>query len=674
MTPHAGFYSFSGLMNRESLDKFCERGILGLVLAILVFTPLAFGGCPQIAVGSRLDFLLVNPFNIVEWLTVGVLLLWTIRLWGAEKPKLLWPPICWAVFAFAVYAIARYLTADIEYVARGEMIQALIYALLFLAIVNNLHRQESTQVIALTLIFLAMAISFWAVYQYLTGSDKVWCLIKPYAKRASGTFISPNDLSGFLEMILPLGLAYTLTSRMKAVPKVFIGYASLVILAGLVMTVSRGAWFATAFALLVLFVVLMFHHTHRLPAIALLAVIVVGGFYFGPRQFFLVSRLKQIRDSKGTINDDGRFGIWHAAVKLWEEDPWWGIGPGHFGYRFGKYRPAVVQQSPDRAHNDYLNTLTDYGIVGALLIVVALVLLFTGAFWTWRYVRGSPNTIREHRSNKLAVVLGASIGLLAILAHSFVDFNMHIPANALVAITLMALLTCYLRFATERYWFTARLVPKVLLSLTLVAGAVYLSTQAARSAGESLCLIRAERAKEASPEQIAALKNAFAIEPKNPITARALGEAYRRQSWQNLSDYKEQAQEAMSWFKRAFELNPYDDSSVLRYGMCLDQIGEHDKAYAYFDRANRMDPNSYYDNAYMGWHYIQIGDYAAAIDWLNRSYRLEWNDNPIATSYLQIARDHLLEAATNTTALELRATRASSQSPAPWQTVPWDKK
>src|SRR6185312_3003064 len=163
-------------MNRESLDKFCERGILVLVLAILVFTPLAFGGRSQPAVGTRVDFILVAPFNIVQWMTLGVMALWGARLWLTPRPKILWPPVCWAVVAFALYAIARYLTADIEYVARAEMIQAVMYAFLFLAIVNNLHRQESAQLITLTLVFLAMAIAAYAVYQFVTNSTRVWAL------------------------------------------------------------------------------------------------------------------------------------------------------------------------------------------------------------------------------------------------------------------------------------------------------------------------------------------------------------------------------------------------------------------------------------------------------------------------------------------------------------------
>src|SRR5262245_55124749 len=112
-------------MDRERIDNWCERGILGLVLAILVFGPLATGAV------RTLEFL------ILQGLTLGVLLLWALRFWLNPKPKLFWPPICWAVVAFAGYAVARYLTSDIEYVARQEMIHVLVYAVLFLAILNN---------------------------------------------------------------------------------------------------------------------------------------------------------------------------------------------------------------------------------------------------------------------------------------------------------------------------------------------------------------------------------------------------------------------------------------------------------------------------------------------------------------------------------------------------------
>ena len=229
-------------MNRDVLDRWCERGILGLVLGILVFGPLALGAVR------------ISEFLVIQGLTLGVLVLWGARLWLNHRPKLLWPPICWAVLAFAIYAIARYLTADLEYIARGEMIRVLVYAVLFFAIVNNLHRQESIQIITFTLIFLAMVIAGYAVCQFLTGSQRVLSFTTPYQHRGTGTFISPNNLAGFLELLIPLGLAYTLTGRGKPVVKVLLGYASIVMLAGLAVTISRGGLTATALALFFLFV------------------------------------------------------------------------------------------------------------------------------------------------------------------------------------------------------------------------------------------------------------------------------------------------------------------------------------------------------------------------------------------------------------------------------------
>src|SRR6266699_6527820 len=108
-----------------------------------------------------------------------------------------------------------------------------------------------------------MAIASYAVYQFLKDSTRVWHVFTGYEHRASGTYICPNHLGGFLELLLPLGLAYTLAGRLKPVGKVFLGYAALVILAGIAATVSRGTWLASGLALLLFFGVLLFHRAYR---------------------------------------------------------------------------------------------------------------------------------------------------------------------------------------------------------------------------------------------------------------------------------------------------------------------------------------------------------------------------------------------------------------------------
>ena len=361
-------------MKREVLDRWCEQGIFGLVLAILVYGPLATG-----AVRAQ-DFL------VIQGLTTGVVVLWVLRLWLNPRPQFLWPPVCWAVIAFAAYAIARYLTTDIEYVARLEMIRVLVYAILFLAILNNLYRQEFTQVIVFTLVFLAMADAFYALYQFLTGSNRVWTFVTPYVHRGTGTYISPNNLAGFLEMVLPLGLAWVLVSRAKPLTKVFVGYASFMILAGIAVSISRGSWISVGLALLVFFAVLSRHRSYRVPAAVLLVVIIGAGIYAIPRTQLFQKRLQAV-----SADDWVRFEIWRPAVQMWEQNPWWGLGPGQFNDRFRAYRPETIQREPDWVHNDYLNTLTDWGIGGMTLVASALVLLAIGLSKTWRCVQGPPN-------------------------------------------------------------------------------------------------------------------------------------------------------------------------------------------------------------------------------------------------------------------------------------------
>jgi O-antigen ligase len=624
-------------MNREALDKFFERGILALVLAILVFAPLAFGAVDAWA------------FLVVQGLTIGVMLLWAARIWISPKPQLLWPPICWVVLTFLIYAIARYLTADIEYVARQEMIQVLMYAFLFFAIVNNLYRQEFSQAVSFMLIFLAMGISCYAVFQFFTHSPRVWNLGAMYPGRGTGTYISPNNLACLLEMILPLGVAYILAGRLKPVTRILLGYSALVIAAGIVVTFSRGGWAAVAAALLALLGILFFHRQHRLPALLLLVFLIGGGAIFTAkyltRTATFIQREKSSGMDVGHVELELRGDLWLAAAQMWHDNFWWGVGPAHYNYRFPQYRSERIQAQPDRAHNDYLNLLADWGTAGGIIVLAGMTVFAVGLLQTRKKVRRVEWGFGNGQSNRFAFFLGAAAGLFALALHSIVDFNLHIPANAIIGVTLLALLSSNLRFATEKFWLNLRLPLKILTIFALIGGIFYLSVQEIRRSHEKFWLTRAESLPNFSPEKAAALEKAFTAEPQNFATAYDLGECYRTESFDGGDDYETLAKTAMQCFSRGMKLNPYDSYNYLRYGMCLDWLDRHDEAGSYFNRADALDPNNYFDAANIGWHYVQVGDYAAARPWLQRSLKLQWQDNPIARYYLDVVEQKLRDNA-----------------------------
>jgi tetratricopeptide (TPR) repeat protein len=253
---------------------------------------------------------------------------------------------------------------------------------------------------------------------------------------------------------------------------------------------------------------------------------------------------------------------------------------------------------------------------------------------------------RGGTSNRFAFFLGASAGLLALAVHSVVDFNLHVPANAILGVTLLALLASNVRFATERYWLNARLPVRMLATVALAGGVAYLGWQGWRRGNECVWLARAQSPSLLVLDRAALLEKAFAAEPENFETAYNIGEAYYMQSSVGeLGNYRSQAETAIRWYAQAMKLNPFDGYNYLGTGMCLDWLDRHAEAGPFYRRAESLDPNGYYTVAYIGWHYVQVGDYPAAREWLERSLRLQWTENVIGHSYLDLVEQKLAENA-----------------------------
>lgn len=628
-------------MELAKLDEWCEKAILGLVLGILVYAPLATGAVR------------LQDFLVVYALTIGVVAFWTVRIWIRKGYRWLLPPVTWVVLGFLVYAVVRYRQADIEYVARLELLQILVYTVLFFAILDNLNRQESIQLMAFVLIFLAMTIAFYALYQYLTGSEKVWHFVRPasYKGRGSGTFICPNHLAGFLEMILPLGLAYTLTGRVSATTRVFVGYAALMAAAGIGVSLSRGGWIATVLSCSLFFILLIRKRDFRISAIALLLVLIVGVYLFATKTQNSTQRFQKLFSTR--YGETSRYDLWHSAIAVWHENFWWGVGPAHFDHRFRQARSTNFAMRPVYAHNDYLNTLADWGLVGAILAGSAFLVTFWGAARSWKYLQRT-NEIATKASNKSSFVLGALIGLAAMLIHSFTDFNMHVPSNALVAVALLALLAGHWRHATERFWVNPQWYGKLLLTLACLGAMAFLASQLAGLAAEQYCLIQARRAKPRSDEYLRWLKEAYASQPRNaettatlPLaegmggTAYHIGETLRLRSWEGRDGYEKLGEEAIVWFQRGAAANKWEPYCPLRTGMTLDWLGRKQEALPYYIRAVETDPHNYFVLYHMGWHYFQARDYATAKIWLDRSMKLRWDET--AAYYLSLVEQKLSE-------------------------------
>jgi O-antigen ligase len=84
----------------------------------------------------------------------------------------------------------------------------------------------------------------------------------------------------------------------------------------------------------------------------------------------------------------------------------------------------------DHAHCDYLEVVSELGLPGGILVSASISWILAGAIRRYR---------RTEDRFEAAVCLGCIGSIAAILVHSLADFNLYIPANALVFTVTLAL-------------------------------------------------------------------------------------------------------------------------------------------------------------------------------------------------------------------------------------------
>ena len=159
----------------------------------------------------------------------------------------------------------------------------------------------------------------------------------------------------------------------------------------------------------------------------LLAMMVIAGFG-ALTSAHVTERIRTLEQGKEIINLGTRIKVSKAIIKMIHDHPFLGIGPGNFSTVFTRYQPPGLTMRYTMGHNDYLHFISETGVALVGIVVWMVVALYhTG-------IRKLTHPSRLVRGT----TLGALSGITAMLCHSFVDFNLHIPSNAMLFVVLAA--------------------------------------------------------------------------------------------------------------------------------------------------------------------------------------------------------------------------------------------
>jgi len=256
--------------------------------------------------------------------------------------------------------------------------------------------------------------------------------------RVIGTFANPNHFANFLAMTLPLVvLEIRQVINDASAHHHRVGHAGLlwgvllfVLLAAVLASSSRGG-IGTAL-LVTLAATLLLPGRHgaqadlrwRLWALAALLLVAVASVGLGWLERFQGDLLSDDASFRGLM----RAATWAGALEFWPL----GSGLGSYGMVFPRFQPAMVTGFVEYAHSDYVQLLMECGALFVVLAALLLWLLARQASWL------VPRAVRAHGHNPHEqLMMACGLGLLALLLHSWLDFNLHIPANAMLGAFLL---------------------------------------------------------------------------------------------------------------------------------------------------------------------------------------------------------------------------------------------
>ncbi|MCF6188771.1 MAG: O-antigen ligase family protein, partial [Desulfobulbaceae bacterium] len=331
-----------------------------------------------------------------------------------------------------------------------EALRISSYVLFYILTIQLLSRQELLRKTVKIVAGLATAIALLAILQKFTSPNLIyWFRVAPESSSPVGPWLYRNHYAGFMELLFPIVLALFFyyrprvnrknSWRQKVVSTLsshgsnqyfFLGLGAILIISSIFIGLSRGGIISATLALFFFLVLLSKKSSHRgkIAPLILVGTLLLAITWFGWDP--IMERFNATTDASGAINE-GRLLVWKDCLPYIKDFFVTGSGFGTFIHTFPQYSNQPPATIYDHAHNDYIELLTDGGLIG---FVLAAWFVLTVIVHGWRKI--------ALRRDLYAILLGigALTGIVSILLHSVTDFNMHNGANGLYFFFLCGLL------------------------------------------------------------------------------------------------------------------------------------------------------------------------------------------------------------------------------------------
>jgi O-antigen ligase len=407
------------LVTKVSTCHRLERGLrfsLSLAFfALLIFGPLAFG--------------VVQNWSIAlfEAGAASLLLIWMVWHLTASEIKVQWNPLFAPMLVFLGLVLVQIAFHRSAYLhdSLAELWLCIAYGILVFVAVQLL-RADYIRLFGKAIVLFGSIYAVFAVFQGFTSNGRIYWSIKPRVGSVYGSYVNHNHYAGLMELVVPLALVLALDGRVRAEKRILPAFATVMMTASVFLCQSRGGMIAVIVELVFLGIVWIIQFSPRKSALVFVAfclTTLVLLAWVAPQQ--VSSRITDAHDA-------ARLLIHRDSVRMFVAHPFLGSGLGTFPTVFPHYRVFYDGFLINHAHDDYLELLLETGLAGFGVMIWFIVVLYRQGVRNIRLINFSPTAMMS------TAALAACMGLLA---HSFMDFNLHIPANAALFYVMCAVAT-----------------------------------------------------------------------------------------------------------------------------------------------------------------------------------------------------------------------------------------
>jgi O-antigen ligase len=374
--------------------------------------------------------------SVLEIAAAVLLVLWAWIVFRQKEAKIQWNPLNWPLLALLGIGLVQLLfgTTAYPYFTRAELLRLAAYSVVFFLAAQAFRARADLSRVAWFLMSLGFLISLFGIVQHFTSEGKIyWYRELPLGGDLFGPYVNRNHFAGFVELTVPVGLGLMVFRGVRRDLFPLATLLTILPVSALVLSGSRGGIVSFAFQMCVLALLVRLRRSRERPrmmavgivALAALALIVWIGASKAIERFSTLPTTD--------ISLLRRVTMVRAASQIFRHHPILGSGLGTLVVVYPRYETVYDGRVVQHVHNDYMELLAESGLSGGLCGLAFLVLLY-------RQARKNFEAEQGHFSRGLHA--GAIVALSGLLLHTFVDFNLQVPSNALLFLLQAQLATC----------------------------------------------------------------------------------------------------------------------------------------------------------------------------------------------------------------------------------------